>query len=62
MMDHQIGLALEDLRVGVPDLDNIMARLGTDREAIDDILAVLGDIFDHCSNGVAYKGGAGLAL
>ena len=62
MMDHQIGLTLKDLGIGIPDLDNIVARLGTDREAINNILAVLGHIFDHCSNGIAHKGAAGLAL
>ena len=62
MMNHQIRLTLKDLGIGVPDLDDIVARLGTDREAIDDILTVLGDIFDHCSNGIAHKGAAGLAL
>ena len=39
-----------------------MTRLGTDREAINDILSVLGDIFDHCSNGISHKGATGLAL
>ena len=62
MMDHQIRLALEGLGISIPDLDDIVARLGTDREAIDDILAVLGDIFDHRCNGVAHKGCTGLAL
>ena len=62
MMDHQIRLTLKDLGIGIPDLDDIVACLGTDREAINNILAVLGHIFDHCSNGIAYKSSAGLAL
>ena len=56
MMDQEIGLALKGLGIGIPDLHNIMARLGTDREAIDRILAILGHIFDHCSDGIAHKG------
>ena len=61
-MDHQIGLAFKGLGIGIPDLDNIMARLGTNREAIDNILTVLGDVFNHRRNSVAHKGGAGLTL
>ena len=62
MMDHQIRFALEGLGISIPDLDDIVARLGTEREAIDDIPAVLGDIFDHRGNGIAHKGCTGLAL
>ena len=62
MMDQEIRLALEGLGVSIPDLHNIVARLGTDREAVNCVLAILGDIFDHCSNGISHEGCAGLAL
>ena len=62
MMGDKIRLTLEGFGICIPDLNDVVACLGTDREAIDNILTVLGDVFNHCCNGVAHKGGAGLAF
>ena len=62
MMGYQVRLALECLGIGIPDLDDVVTCFRTDRESVDDIPAVLGNLFEHCGKSIADKGGAGLVL
>ena len=62
MMTHQVCLSVMGSCVGVPDLDNIVGSLRTDRESVDLIGIVLDDLLEHGGNGVAHKGGACLGL
>lgn len=58
MVNNEIRVALECHPIRVPDLDDIVSGFRTDREAIDDVLAILGKIADHCGDGIAHKAGA----
>ena len=58
MVNNEIRVALECHPIRVPDLDDIVGSFRTDREAIDDVLTILGKIADHCGNSIAHKAGA----
>ena len=62
MMNDEIGIALEGLGIGVPDLDDIMGLLRADGDAIDDIAPILCHLLNHGRNSIALKDGAGLRL
>ena len=62
MMGDKIRLTLEGLRISIPDLNDVMTRFGTNREAINGVSAIFSNIFDHRCNSVAHKGGASLTL
>ena len=61
-MAHQVCFSIMSSCVYIPDLDNVVCFLGTDREPIDDIRVILDDFLEHGGDGVAYKGQAGLGL
>ena len=62
MVNDKVRVALECHPIRVPDLDDIVSGFRTDREPVDDVLAVLGKVADHCGNGIAHKAGAGSCL
>jgi len=62
MVAYQVCLSVMRSCVRVPDLDNIVGSLGTDRESIDLIGIVLNDLLEHGGDGVAHEGRARLGL